>query len=242
MSPDTRDEQVLGIASLAEPVRRDLYRFVVAQPNAVTREAAAAGAGVALHVAKFHLDKLVDEGLLDVEFARPSGRGGPGAGRPAKHYRRSSRELSVSIPERRYDLAGRLLAQAVVAAGDERVAVTDALRRAARAAGRDIGERARTRVGRNARRNEIRRVATNALAEYGFEPQPDDAGGITLVNCPFHALAQEYTDLICGMNLELMRGLVEVLEPSDFDPRLEPKPGQCCVHLHHRAEPAERAH
>jgi predicted ArsR family transcriptional regulator len=62
-----------------------------------------------------------------------------------------------------------------------------------------------------------------------------------LLNCPFHALAQEYTDLVCGMNLELMRGLVDALDTSDLDPRLEPEPGQCCVRLHDRAEPAKRA-
>ncbi|MGH9164213.1 MAG: helix-turn-helix domain-containing protein, partial [Acidimicrobiales bacterium] len=108
------DARVSGIAVLGEPVRRALYRYVVAQPSPVNRDEAGEGTGVARHVAKFHLDKLVGDGLLEVEFRRPPGRGGPGAGRPAKLYRRSSREVEVSLPDRRYDLAGRLLAQAVV--------------------------------------------------------------------------------------------------------------------------------
>src|SRR3954454_17966465 len=107
------DAQVAGIAALGEPVRRALYRFVVGEPEPVNREQAAAGAGVARHVAKFHLDKLVEDGLLDVDYARPPGRGGPGAGRPAKVYRRSGRQLTVSLPPREYELAGRLLARAV---------------------------------------------------------------------------------------------------------------------------------
>ena len=111
-SPDF-DAQVTGLAALGDPLRRALYRYVVAQTAPVNRDQAAEGVGVARHVAKFHLDKLVDDGLLEVEFARPPGRRGPGAGRPAKLYRRSSRELAVSLPQRDYELAGRLLAKAV---------------------------------------------------------------------------------------------------------------------------------
>src|SRR4051794_35344309 len=91
---------VASVAALGEPVRRDLYRYVVTQHDPVSREAAAAATGVAHHVAKFNLDRLVAEGLLDVEYSRPPGRGGPGAGRPAKLYRRAARDISVSLPER----------------------------------------------------------------------------------------------------------------------------------------------
>ena len=61
-------------AALAEPVRRDLYLYVVGQPEPVSRDQAAAGVGVPRHTAKFHLDRLVEEGLLDTEFRRLSGR------------------------------------------------------------------------------------------------------------------------------------------------------------------------
>src|SRR5688572_8768019 len=130
------DEQVVSIAALAEPVRRALYRYVISQPEPVSRERAAAGVGVAHHVAKFHLDKLNDDGLLDVEYRRPPGRSGPGAGRPTKLYRRSSNDISVSVPARRYDLAGDVLAEAITTAQHTGVAVGDAVCAAARAAGR----------------------------------------------------------------------------------------------------------
>ena len=110
---DRLSEQAASIGALAEPVRRALYVFVVAQRDPVSREQAAEGVDVPLHTAKFHLDKLVDEGLLEVEFRRLTGRTGPGAGRPSKLYRRSARELSVSLPERRYDVVGRILAAGV---------------------------------------------------------------------------------------------------------------------------------
>src|SRR5829696_7007708 len=105
--------QVAGVSALAEPARRALYRFVVAQPEPVSRDQAAAGAALPRHTAKFHLDKLVEERLLDTEFRRLSGRRGPGAGRPTKLYRRSARQVAVTLPQRHYDLAGQILAGAV---------------------------------------------------------------------------------------------------------------------------------
>lgn len=224
------DAQVTGIAALAEPVRRALYRYVVSQREPVNRDQAAAGAGVSRHVAKFHLDKLVTDGLLDVSYGRPPGRSGPGAGRPAKLYRRSSREFAVSVPQREYELAGRLLARAVTMAEREGTPVGDALRDAAREAGRALGHRTRAQAGSRPSRRAVLAAATGVLRECGYEPSPD-AAGVTLASCPFYALAQEYTDLVCGMNLELMTGLVEGLDRAEFRALLEPAPGRCCVRL-----------
>lgn len=224
------DTQVTGIGALAEPVRRALYRYVVSRGEPVNRDQAAAGTGVNLHVAKFHLDKLVADGLLDVGYGRPPGRSGPGAGRPAKLYRRASREFAISLPQRDYELAGRLLARAVTIAERQGTPVGDALRDAARETGRALGHRTRARAGSRPSRSAVLTAATGVLRECGYEPHPDTAG-VTLANCPFHALAQDYTDLVCGMNLELMTGLVEGLDRTDFRARLEPAPGQCCVRL-----------
>src|SRR3954462_5355226 len=127
---------VAGIAALAEPARRALYLYVVAQADPVGREQAAAALGMPVHSAKFHLDRLVAEGLLDVEFRRLTGRTGPGAGRPSKLYRRSASEFAVSVPQRRYDLAGRILAAAVDRATAEGVPVATVVRDVATEAGR----------------------------------------------------------------------------------------------------------
>ena len=224
------DAQVTGIAALGEPVRRALYRYVVAQSAPVNRDQAAEGTGVARHVAKFHLDKLVDDCLLEVAYARPPGRGGPGAGRPAKLYRRSPRELAVSLPPREYELAGRLLARAVTAAERDHTPVGDALRDAAREVGKSLGHRAREQAGARPSRATVLTATTSVLSDCGYEPLID-ATDVRLANCPFHALAQDYTDLVCGMNLELMTGLVDGLARSDLEARLEPRPGQCCVRL-----------
>ena len=227
---DDFDLQVTGIAALGEPVRRSLYRFVVAQPEPVSREQAAEGARVAHHVAKFHLDKLVADGLLEVEYRRPPGRGGPGAGRPTKFYRRSSRQLTVSLPARHYELAGRLLAGAVTDAQIDGISVSEALSKAAQQTGVTLGHQAHTRLGSRPTPQTLLDATTDVLRSCGYEPHvgPD---GITLANCPFHALAQDYTDLVCGMNLDLITGLVEGLESADLEPRLAPAEGRCCVRL-----------
>ena len=94
-------------------MRRALYRWVVTQAEPVSRDQAAAGAGVPRHTAKFHLDRLVADGLLEAEFRRLTGRRGPGAGRPAKLYRRSARQVSVTLPPRQYELAAQIMAAAL---------------------------------------------------------------------------------------------------------------------------------
>ena len=233
---DDFDLQVTGIAALGEPVRRSLYRFVVAQPEPVSRDQAAEGVGVAHHVAKFHLDKLVDDDLLDVDYRRPPGRGGPGAGRPTKFYRRSSRQLTVSLPERHYELAGRLLAAAVTGAQADGLPLSDALSETARETGRALGHQARARLGSRPTRRAVLGAAAEALRTCGYEPRvaPD---GVTLANCPFHALAQDYTELVCGMNLDLVTGLVEGLGSADLEPRLAPAEGHCCVRLDRGHDP-----
>src|SRR5215212_1797080 len=125
---DDRAAQVSAVAALAEPTRRRLYDHVVRSPHPVSRDDVAAALGVPRATTAFHLDRLVADGLLDVHFERRSGRTGPGAGRPAKLYRRADTAVSVSLPERRYDLAGELLAAAMVEveqSGERPAAVLD---------------------------------------------------------------------------------------------------------------------
>ena len=218
--------QVNGVGSLAEPTRRALYLYVVAQPGPVSRDEAAAGAGLPRHAAKFHLDKLVEEGLLDTEFRRLTGRRGPGAGRPTKLYRRSERQLSITLPPRHYDLAGQILAGAVEDAERSGAPVREAVQRAAAAAGRRLGaaEGPRDPVGAA---DPFAAVGA-ALAARGYEPRVQD-GAVVLANCPFHALARDHTELVCGMNLHLITALLDELGHVEMRAALDPAPGRCCV-------------
>lgn len=210
-------QDVSSLAALGEPLRRKLYEFVVAQREPVSRDQAADALEIPRHVVKFHLDRLESEGLLEASFSRPEGRGGPGAGRPTKYYRRSSREFAVTLPERRYDLASRIMAEAITAAERDGSPISEALREAARAAGRACA----------AERDGLRET----LTELGFEPHGDPAGGIQLANCPFHNLAADYTELVCTLNLDLIAGLIERLDRPDLSAELDPAEGWCCVRI-----------
>jgi predicted ArsR family transcriptional regulator len=223
--------RVTSIAALAEPVRRALYLYVVGQAEPVSREEAAAAVGVARHVAKFNLDRLEQENLLDVEYARPAGRRGPGAGRPAKLYKRSAREVEVSLPERRYDLAAEVMAQAIIQAEEQAVPIGDALRDAACEAGRTLGAEAQRKAGARPSREGQLGAVQDVLADRGYQPRAAEDGGMALANCPFHALAQAHRTLMCGVNLDLIDGLVQTAGPPDVRAELSPSPGMCCVRI-----------
>jgi predicted ArsR family transcriptional regulator len=230
MADDDLGERIAGVASLAEPLRRALYRFVVDRGAAVSKDEAAAAMGVARSVAAFHLDRLVADGLLTTEFRRLSGRQGPGAGRPAKLYRRAEGELSVSLPARQYDLAARLLAAAVDDATRSGTPVGEALTRVATERGRELGERARVAAGKRPSRRALLDAALAVLDEQGYEPRADGSE-VVLANCPFHALVDEQRDLVCGMNYDLLAGMAAAVGDDVLTARLEPSEGNCCVRL-----------
>ena len=218
--------QISAIAALNEPIRRALYAYVAQSTGAVGRDEAARAVGITRELAAFHLDKLLEEGLLDVEYRRISGRTGPGAGRPAKIYRPSDRQVQVILPKRRYDLAAQVMAEALEDPGDP-VAAVD---RVARQFGQALGEEARRDLGRRPGTARLLEKACAVLAEYGFEPVYSDAE-LRLRNCPFDAIAKEHTALICGMNLALAEGLLTGLGAEGVEARLDPLPGTCCVAL-----------
>lgn len=226
------EEQVAGVAALNDPIRRALYQLVAGSADAVSRDQACDAVGVQRALAAFHLDKLVDHGLLDVEFRRLTGRSGPGAGRPAKLYRRSARQIEVSLPPRRYDLAGRLLATAIEAAGRSGSPVRVELEGVARSMGRSMGQEVAERLEKRASKATKRQALLDVLASHGFEPRLR-AGDVILANCPFHALAQEFRDVVCVMNLHLVQGIRSALPlgERELQPRWAPEPGRCCVTL-----------
>ncbi|WP_163511562.1 helix-turn-helix transcriptional regulator [Fodinicola acaciae] len=224
------ERNVAGIGTLAEPMRRELYLYVCAQPAAVSRDQAADAVGIARHQAKFHLDRLEAEGLLESDYARMGGRSGPGAGRPAKLYRRSGREIAVSLPSRSYEQAGLLMADAIADSAATGRPILESLHDAAATHGAQAGADAKT-----GRRGAIG-SAFEALSENGFEPRRD-GDRIVLLNCPFHALAAAHTELICGMNKAYVSALVDALGHDELETRLDAGPGRCCVTIARKSQP-----
>lgn len=198
-----------AVASLAEPIRRALYGYVAGSSEPVSRDDAAEAVDVSRQVAAYHLDRLADDGLLEVEFRRLTGREGPGAGRPSKLYKRSARVHEVSIPPRRYELAARILLDAAREGHLDAEALTDVARRT----GEEIG-----RAGLEA-----------ALKATGYEPVTED-GETRFRNCPFHTLKDRDRETTCGLNLALVEGMVEG-SGSETDAVLAPEEGYCCVRL-----------
>jgi predicted ArsR family transcriptional regulator len=220
-----------AVTSLGEPTRRVIYDYVVSVGDWVGRDQAAEATGLERGTAVHHLDRLAADGLLDVGFQRLTGRQGPGAGRPAKLYRRSHREFDVSLPPRDYELAGRMLAEAVDRARADGTAITDAVADVAREEGRRVGQSIRSRLRDSAGKRARRAAVLTALEDLGYEPKSGEGGSVVLKNCPFHQLAQTHTDLVCGMNLCLLGAAVESAAATDLEVGLVPSEGLCCVRL-----------
>jgi predicted ArsR family transcriptional regulator len=216
------DEDVATVAALDNPLSRRAYRLAL-QERWVSRDRVAAELAVARSVAAFHLDKLVAAGLLRTRFERLTGRTGPGAGRPSKLYGpQQEEEVQVSLPPRRYDLAGSLLARALETAGRLRVPVEEALAKVARDAGVEAG---RALPGRGTR------ARLKALLEQtGYAPH-QEGSDLRLLNCPFHRLAEDHRDLVCAMNLRYVEGALTGLGCDGMRARIEPEPDYCCVRV-----------
>ncbi len=206
------------VAALADPVRRSLYELVRRKRRPVTREEAAQAIDISRNLAAFHLDKLVDVGMLRARYEAPAERP-RGRGRTPKVYEATDDGLTLTIPPRQYELLATVLAEAVVAAE-----ATATARRQAAAYGRAVGQKVAQREGRSVDR------AARALADLGYEPRLEPSG-IALDNCPFHPLAGRHTDLVCGLNVDFVAGLLAGLECVDLRAELSPRPGACCVHI-----------
>ena len=211
-----------GLSHLDDPLRRQLYEYVTESDGPVSREQAAAAASIGRTLAAYHLDKLADAGLLTVSYQRPAGRGGPGAGRPAKLYTPATQEMSVSLPPRDYELLAKLLVASV-----EQDA-SGAVQQAVNAAAAEAGRRAGGETGGN---------VVGALRNCGYLPRAGDDGRITLRNGPFHTVAQDHRDVVCGLNLRLVQGVIAGCGDPHAHAELDPHPDRCCVVVHNVSPP-----
>jgi predicted ArsR family transcriptional regulator len=219
-----------AIGALAEPTRRRLYDLVVAADEPLGRDDAVAAVGISRELAAFHLDRLVDAGLLQTTYRRRNGRTGPGAGRPAKHYSRADGVVELTLPTRRYGRAAELMATAI-----ERLASAsglEALAQVARERGAAVAEDARRASGARSARLRSLRGLVEVLRGAGYEPRIESDGSVCLRNCPYDALVVEHRDVTCGMNLAWAGGLVEGLGLKGVEVELDPAPRRCCVVIH----------
>ena len=225
-----QNPDLAAVSSLDDPVRRRLYAVVAGRAQPVGRDDAAETAGIGRALAAYHLDKLVEAGLLMATYERPGGRGGPGAGRPAKLYARSDREFAVSVPPREYELAARLLVRAVETDSSGRSRA--ALHASAYQLGRELGSQVvPRRTSHSDADGDVPGLGDleAVLAGHGYEPERSKHGVTRLRNCPFHQLVQQHRNTVCAMNLALIDGMAAGLRVSTLRPVLDPQPGYCCV-------------
>lgn len=208
--------RIAALASMDDANRRALFTYVSSAADAVGRDEAAEAVGIPRSTASFHLDRLVRDGVLQVEFRKTSGKSGPGSGRPAKFYRTAVDEVGATIPDRHYDLAGDVMARAISASLSEGAPVAEALEAAALSKGQESG-----------RPGDFAAV----LAELGYEPVEDGSGGYRLLNCPFHRLSRDHEEVVCSMNGAFLKGAAEASGLTAEAVVPDPGPGHCCARI-----------
>lgn len=215
------------MAVLEDRQRANLYTFVRGAQGPVTREEAAAATGISRKLAAFHLDRLVDAGLLEASYSRPAGEEAR-VGRTPKRYAPADVEVAVTIPDRHYELVGEILLDAVssVVPGES---VSEAIARVSSDRGRQIGTQARAerRPGRIGPERGVA-IVSELLVQHGFEPAAT-TDGLIQRNCPFHRFARRHPALVCGMNRDFVDGLLEGLGTRRLRATLDPDERRCCV-------------
>jgi predicted ArsR family transcriptional regulator len=231
MDPSDVDQQLAGLAGLGDPIRRALYRHVAERGVPISRDEAAHAVGISRPLAAYHLDKLVDDGLLEPRYHHRGGRRGPGAGRPTKHYVRADRQIELSLPARDYAALAELLAGAVEA--DPSGTASAALNRAAATLGAELGTEAASGVAPDGDPDQVLAAVRQALAARGYEPYDGPDGTIRLRNCPFDRIAAQHRQVVCGANHAMLQALTDQLDggPGTVRAVLDPQPGRCCVTL-----------
>lgn len=207
----------MAVAALGDPVRRTLYELLRRSPGSMSRDELAGSAGIPRSTAAVQLERLVASGLLSTENRKLSGRSGPGSGRPARLYRTVLPEVAVSVPERAYDLAARLMAAAIEKSSADGTPVRDTLEQVAFEAGNELGSAA----GR----------IDGMLAQTGYSPEPDGQGGYILGNCPFHRLAHRHRDVVCGLSAALLAGALSGCADELHQVSSDPDGPYCCARI-----------
>lgn len=224
MTESSLPRDVETIAALREPARRALYQFVARQQSAVSRDQAAEALGLTRPLAAFHLDRLVEAGLLVTDYRRLSGRSGPGAGRPAKLYRRSRRQVAFSLPPRHHELLAELLAAAIGKASPEATVAGPA-----HETGRSLGARARRRLRARVSDPRLAECVVSVLESLGFEPYRAPGGELRARNCPFAPVSRRFRPVVCGVGQALVGGVIDGVGAERLGATREEHPDRCCV-------------
>lgn len=228
-SRSDEDWSISAAAALEDPSRRAMYDYIRQARRPITREEAAAQLGISRKLAAFHLDKLVELGLLVARTGFPNGE--RRVGRAPKLYEPAEAMIKVVIPAREPDALAEILLDAVTTLKEDERPDEAAIRVGhAHGSVRGSAERERVRPGRLG----VERASTLAqalLRQCGFEPAGGADGVVRLNNCPFHPLAVRNRELVCGINRAYVAGMLDGLGAVSLTAVLAPRPGFCCVEV-----------
>lgn len=206
MDTTTFDRQLGELASsLGDATRRGIYISVREAPEPATASQIASMFDIHTNVARHHLDKLVGDGYLRVSHHRQPGKKGPGAGRPAKHYEPTPKEVSVQFPGRRYDLLAELLLRIL-----ERLDAAEAARMAEEV-GIEYGRELAAEIGMPEDSGFVgaAQAVARAMMGVGFDTSTGDADHMLVTNhCPFGETATSHPEIVCNLDQGIVRGLL----------------------------------
>lgn len=222
------DAAIEALAVLGDESRRRMFAFARRAGRPISRDDAAVEVGISRKLAAFHLERLVEAGLLRSHFEH-AGRLRK-VGRAPKLYEPTGADLKVSIPPRQPDLLAAILLEGVLS--DEQGGALASARRAAFRRGERVGEevRAQTRPGRLSAERALT-LSEATLAGAGFEPVRPRPGCLRLHSCPFHPLAATQPEAVCGLNHAFVTGLLSGLGANTVQAVLDPGGGECCVEI-----------
>ncbi len=192
-------------SALGDPTRRAIYIAVRESPEPLTSSSIAALFEIHPNVARHHLDILATEGYIRESAHRPKGAG---AGRPAKVYEATSKEVTVHFAPRRFEMLTEMLFQVLDEIAPENV--SDVAEKVGRAYGKQLAEE----IGgpEDPGYDEAIKAVASAMTGLGFSMDPDIEGQRLLTShCPFGETAVEHPEVICSLDRGIVSGLFGAL-------------------------------
>ncbi len=195
-------------AVLSDPTRFSIYQYIVSsEAGAVTVQEIAGAFNLHPNVARLHLNKLREIGLLT---ARPEKTGH--GGRPSLAYSPSGKALSLHFPPRDYRLLAELLCRALGLLGEQGL---QALEEVGRAYGRQLAEQIYARLPLPRQEVSVEDLlagAARALSDQGLAARyvhSGESATLRLNNCTFEEVAASHPRLICHLCRGLVQGVLE---------------------------------
>ena len=190
-----------------DPTRRGIFAYLRKTGGALTATQVAEEFGLHRTVARAHLEKLGEIGLLVTGTRRRAG-----GGRPAKTYEVSPERLEIMLPPRRYERLSRNLLRLVAATLDPAAAEAAAFE-----LGRSYGEETAAAIAGDHERAPARLTPTAVAAwmdESGYNvtirEAPSGSVVVEVRNCVYSELAREFPDIVCPYDRGTLCGMLGV--------------------------------